>query len=72
MNEWWLEDKMRNQYIRVEVKSISMGVALIKDKIRDNILKWLGHVLMKKKTGSKISKGIHVDSKWLRGRLKKR
>eukprot|EP00102_Acyrthosiphon_pisum_P026090 XP_016663300.1 PREDICTED: uncharacterized protein LOC107884852 [Acyrthosiphon pisum] len=62
------EDRIRNEYIRD-----SIGVASIVDKMRENRLRWLGHVLRREKTEAiSVAKKMSVDGKRGRGRPKKR
>ncbi|KAF0752588.1 Uncharacterized protein FWK35_00011041 [Aphis craccivora] len=61
------EDRIRNEYIRG-----SIGVAPIVDKLRENRLRWLGHVLRRKKTEAfSVTKNMSFDGKRRRGNPKK-
>ena len=53
------EDKIRNKYIRG-----SIGVASIVDKMRENRLRWLGHVLRREETEAvRLVKEMYVYGK---------
>lgn len=62
------KDRIRNEYIRG-----SIGVAPIIDKMRENRLRWLGHVLRRENTEAvSVTRNMSVDGKRGRGRPKKR
>ena len=62
------EHKIRNEYIRG-----SIGVASIVDKLRENRLRWLGHVLRREETEAvKLVREKHVVGKRGRGIPKKK
>jgi len=53
----WRKDRIRNEYIRG-----SLEVAPIVDKICENRLKWLGHVLRREKIEAvSVTKNMSVD-----------
>jgi len=58
------EDRIRNEYI-----GRSIGVTLIVDKMRENKLRWFGHVI-RKGFGSSNSYGIECGMKKRKGKDK--
>ena len=69
---WWMsgvtrEDKIRNEYIRG-----SIGVASIVDKMRENRLRWFGHVLRREETEAvRLVREMHVVGKKGEGKTQK-
>ncbi|KAL4104536.1 hypothetical protein QTP88_019831 [Uroleucon formosanum] len=62
------EDRIKNEYVRG-----SIGVASIVDKMRENRLRWLGHVMKREKTSAVIIvMKMNIEGKKGRGRPKKR
>jgi hypothetical protein len=62
------EDRIRNEYVRG-----SIGVVLIVNKIRENRLRWFGHVMRREETKAvKVVMKMNVEGKRERGKLKKR
>ncbi|KAL4082969.1 hypothetical protein QTP88_023973 [Uroleucon formosanum] len=62
------EDKIKNEYV-----SGSIGVASIVNKMRENRLKWLGHVMRREETGAvRVVMKMNIEGKRGRGRPKKR
>jgi hypothetical protein len=62
------EDRIRNEYVRG-----SIGVATIVDKMRENRLRWFGHLMRRQET--KVVRAvmkINVEGKQARVRPKKR
>jgi len=65
------EDRIRNEYIRGSIGVAKM--ASIVDEMRENRLRWLGHIIRREKTEAvSVTKNMSVDGKRGRGRPKKR
>ena len=60
------EDRIKNEYVRG-----SIGVASIVDKMRENRLRWLGHVMRREETSAvRVVMKMNVEGKRGRGRPK--
>jgi hypothetical protein len=60
------EDRIRKKYVRG-----SIGVTSIVDKMRENILRWFGHVMRREETNV-VRIVMKMDFETLRGKPKKK
>jgi hypothetical protein len=61
------EDRIRNKYVR------SIGIASIVDKMRENRLRWFGHIMRRVKIKAiKVIMKMNIEGKRKQGKPKKK
>ncbi|KAL4135686.1 hypothetical protein QTP88_007282 [Uroleucon formosanum] len=69
----WMSGVTRENIINNEYVRVSIGVASIVDKVRENKLRWLGHVMRREETSAvRVVMKINIEGKRERGRPKKK